>query len=422
MAKPVRMADIAEKLGISIVSVSKALAGKPGVSEEMRARVAALAKEMGYEPAKARGAAGATNNIGVLVSDRSFSENTFYTNLYRSLVIRSGSAGYTCMMEIVSPEAERGAALPSLLSARKADGILFMGNFDPAFLRAAAGTGIPCLLLDFHIPGRALDCVISDNLDGGFALTEHLLSRGRRKIGFVGSIWSASSVMERYLGYQRALRTAGIVPREEWLLEDRDAGGHFLPLRLPEELPEAFLCSCDEAACNLMDTLRRAGVRVPEDVAVCGYGGFRFAARCTPALTTYQVNVEQMASAAVSRLTRKIRREPMAPMIWTVPGHMVVRESTGPESAATKAAGASRRLSSNCSAGRSVGERAGRRAGSASREGSSRAGESTARERLSWGPWVSWLSGSSRSHRASSQKLSRSGAEWSSRVWKRVVR
>ena len=112
------------------------------VSEEMRARVAALAKEMGYEPAKARGAAGATNNIGVLVSDRSFSENTFYTNLYRSLVIRSGSAGYTCMMEIVSPEAERGAALPSLLSARKADGILFMGNFDPAFLRAAAGTGI----------------------------------------------------------------------------------------------------------------------------------------------------------------------------------------------------------------------------------------------------------------------------------------
>lgn len=330
MAKPVRMADIAEKLGISIVSVSKALAGKPGVSEEMRARVAALAKEMGYEPAKARGAAGATNNIGVLVSDRSFSENTFYTNLYRSLVIRSGSTGYTCMMEIVSPEAERGAALPALLSARKADGILFMGNFDPAFLRAAAGTGIPCLLLDFHIPGRALDCVISDNLDGGFALTEHLLSRGRRKIGFVGSIWSASSVMERYLGYQRALRTAGIVPREEWLLEDRDADGHFLPLRLPEELPEAFLCSCDEAACNLMDTLRRAGVRVPEDVAVCGYGGFRFAARCTPALTTYQVNVEQMASAAVSRLYRKIRREPMAPMIWTVPGRLVVRESTGP--------------------------------------------------------------------------------------------
>ena len=172
--------------------------------------------------------------------------------------------------------------------------------------------------------------VIVDGRDLSTLKDEELTIFRRRKIGFVGSIWSASSVMERYLGYQRALRTAGIVPREEWLLEDRDAGGHFLPLRLPEELPEAFLCSCDEAACNLMDTLRRAGVRVPEDVAVCGYGGFRFAARCTPALTTYQVNVEQMASAAVSRLYRKIRREPMAPMIWTVPGRLVVRESTGP--------------------------------------------------------------------------------------------
>lgn len=330
MAKPVRMADIAEKLGISIVSVSKALAGKPGVSEEMRARVAALAREMGYEAARGRGEPSATGNIGVLVSDRFFSENTFYTNLYRSLVIRSGSEGYTCMMEIVTLEAERGAALPALVSARKVDGVLFMGNFDPLFLQAVTDTGIPSLLLDFHIPGRALDCVVSDNLDGGFALTEHLLSRGRRGIGFVGSIWSTSSIMDRYLGYQRALRTAGIVPREEWLLEDRDAGGLLLPLRLPAELPDAFLCSCDEVAYNLVDALRRAGVRAPEDVAVCGYDDFRFATLCTPPLTTYRVDVEQMASAAVSRLARKIRREPMAPMIWTVLGRLVVRESSGP--------------------------------------------------------------------------------------------
>ena len=74
MGKPVRMADIAEKLGISVVSVSKALAGKSGVSEEMRARVVALAREMGYEAA--RGGEGiSTGNVAVLVSDRFFSEN-----------------------------------------------------------------------------------------------------------------------------------------------------------------------------------------------------------------------------------------------------------------------------------------------------------------------------------------------------------
>ena len=63
---------------------------------------------------------------------------------------------------------------------------------------------------------------------------------------------------------------------------------------------------------------------------MCGYDDFRFATLCTPPLTTYRVDVEQMASAAVSRLARKIRREPMAPMIWTVPGRLVVRESSGP--------------------------------------------------------------------------------------------
>ena len=330
MGKPVRMADIAQRLDISVVSVSKALAGKPGVSEEMRARVVALARELGYEGVRVHSELAGTGNIGVLVSDRLFAENTFYTSLYRSLVLKSGGEGLTCMMEIVSQEAERGAALPALVTGRKVDGVIFMGNLEPAYLRAVEDTGLPCLALDFHVPGVAQDCIVSDNLDGGFALTEHLLAHGRRKIGFVGSIRATSSIMDRYLGYQRALRLAGIIPREEWLLEDRGEDGAFLPLCLPGQLPEAFLCSCDEVAYNLVDALRRVGVRVPEDVAVCGYDDFRFATLCQPPLTTYRVSVEQMAAAAVAWLARKIRRDdPPDTMMWTVPGHLIVRESTG---------------------------------------------------------------------------------------------
>ena len=329
MAKPVRMADIAEKLEISVVSVSKALAGKPGVSEEMRAKVVALAKQMGYEGTKVHSELAGTGNIGVLVSDRFFAENAFYTSLYRSLVLKSGSSGFTCMAEIVTPEAERGCVLPSLITGRKVDGIIFMGNLTPAYLRQVEAAGLPCLMLDFQLPGRASDCVVSDNLEGGYLLTEHLLSTGRRSIGFVGSIRATSSIMDRYLGYQKALRLAGLTPREDWLLEDRDGDGLFIPLQLPETLPEAFLCSCDEVAYNLVESLRRIGRRVPEDVAVCGYDDFRFATLCQPPLTTYRVNVDQMAAAVVSWLARRIRQEDaMAPMMWTVPGRLVTREST----------------------------------------------------------------------------------------------
>ena len=330
MAKPVRMADIAEKLDISVVSVSKALSGKPGVSEEMRAKIVALAKQLGYEGTKVHSELSGTGNIGVLVSDRFFAENAFYSSLYRALVLKSGNEGFTCMAEIVTPEAEQGAVLPALVAGRKVDGIIFMGNLDPAYLSKVEASGLPYLMLDFQLPGRACDCVISDNMDGGFALTEHLLRLGRRQIGFVGSIRATSSIMDRYLGYQKALRLAGLTPREEWLLEDRDADGAFLPIRLPENLPEAFLCSCDEVAYNLVTALRQSGRRVPEDVAVCGYDDFRFATLCQPPLTTYRVNAEQMASAVVGWLARKIRQEDSPePMMWTVPGRLVVRESTG---------------------------------------------------------------------------------------------
>lgn len=329
MGKSVRMADIAEKLGISVVSVSKALAGKPGVSEEMRARVVALAREMGYEGIRLYGGSGETGNIGVLVPDRFLDESSFYNNLYRCLVLAGGSEGLTCILEIVSQEAERTAQLPILVTGHKVDGLIFMGNMNQGYLWAVMDSGLPCVLLDFHVPGWGLDCVVSDNVEGGCALTEHLLAQGYREIGFVGSIRGTSSIMDRYLGYQRALRTAGLIPREEWLLEDRNECGEFIPLALPDPLPRGFVCNCDEVAYNLVETLRQEGVRVPEQVAVCGYDDFRFATLCQPQLTTYRVDVGLMAKTAVSRLATRLRREEADTMRYTIPGRIVIRDSSG---------------------------------------------------------------------------------------------
>ena len=83
--------------------------------------------------------------------------------------------------------------------------------------------------------------------------------------------------MDRYLGYTKALLRAGLEPRADWRLEDRGADGRFIPLTLPQQMPQAFVCSCDEVAYNLVETLRRAGYRVPQDVAVAGYDDFRSA-------------------------------------------------------------------------------------------------------------------------------------------------
>ncbi len=332
MPKAVRMADIAERLGISIVSVSKGLAGKDGVSEEMRAQIIATAKEMGYKMpavrAKEGGSIGGGQIIGALVADHFFNENTFYSNMYRGILQKCAAKGISVAMEIVSLEAERGCIMPTLLVNHQVDALILMGELERPYLQKVMQSGLPYLLLDFYQDDEAADCILSDNVSGAYQLTRHLLETGRRKIAFVGSIGSTSSIMDRYLGYTKALLRAGITPRADWRLEDRDRDGLFLPFQLPAEMPDAFLCSCDEVAHNLITYLQSQGYRVPEDVAVAGYDDFRYALLSDPQITTYHVDVEAMAGAAVDQLTQKMTGPKEVPSTVIVPGKIVLREST----------------------------------------------------------------------------------------------
>lgn len=130
MGRTVRMADIAEKIGISVVSVSKALAGKPGVSEEMRAKVVALAQQMGYDGVRSRNETETTGTIGVLVSDCSFSENAFHDGICHSLIRLCAIEGLTCVIEVVTHKMEHASLLPVLVTEHKVDGLICMGDIE----------------------------------------------------------------------------------------------------------------------------------------------------------------------------------------------------------------------------------------------------------------------------------------------------
>lgn len=328
MAKTVRMSDIAKRLGISTVSVSKGLAGKDGVSEAMRAKIIATAKEMGYQPPVHTQAQTGGETIGILVADRFFNENAFYSNLYRSVLKCAAEQNISVLMEIVLPQAEKSCNMPTFLVNHKVDGLIFMGEISRRYLATAVQTGVPFMLLDFYDDAIAADCVLSDNTSGSYIMTEHLISTGRRNIGFVGSVQSTSSIMDRYLGYVKALLRAGLPVRDDWRLEDRDDRGIFIPFTLPHEMPDAFVCNCDEVAYNLVETLKRNGYRVPQDVAVTGYDDYRFSLISKPQLTSYRVDVDGMAKAVVAQLRRKMAHKPAIAPTVIVPGGFVRREST----------------------------------------------------------------------------------------------
>jgi len=139
---------------------------------------------------------------------------------------------------------------------------------------------------------------------------------------------ATSSIMDRFLGYSKALLHAGIPIRMDWVLEDRI--GKTMPMvpELPEEMPEAFVCSCDDTAYAVVELLKRKGYRVPQDVAVAGYDDYHIAQFCSPQLTTYRVNVQDMARHAASQLIRRIRKKPVTHGNMVVCGEVILREST----------------------------------------------------------------------------------------------
>lgn len=328
MNKIITMKDIAAEMNVSVVSVSKALSGKDGVSDEVRKKIIEKAAELGYVyPSQQNSTKQVNGNIGILVADRFFTDNSFYSNMYRSLIIKSSETGFSSILEIITPENEKKCVLPNMISAEKVDGIIFMGQISENFIKEIIKTNLPYMLLDFYDEKNKNDCVVSDGISGAYELTKYLINSGHKKIGFVGNVLATTSILDRYLGYYKALIKNGVPLDEEIIIPDRDEDGRFIELNLPEKLPDAFVCNCDEVAYLLVEKLKAQGINIPDDISIVGFDDFRFATLCTPQLTTFHVDVEGMADAVISQLVRKIKRKKYTKGCTTINGKMIMRES-----------------------------------------------------------------------------------------------
>ena len=334
MNKSVTMKNIADALGVSTVTVSKALSDKEGVGEQLRRIIKQKADEMGYchSTSKAKGVQdGSKFNIGVIVASNYVDPDSyaFYLKVYHHVILALRKSNYSGIMEIITEDMRDSMALPVVASERKVDGIIVLGQLSTAYVQKVKDTGIPLVLLDFYDGELEADSVVTDNVYGAYGLTEYCITMGHRKIAFVGSIHATASILDRYLGYYRALLVHGIEPRPEYILEDRDENCLFKrEIALPEDMPTAFVCNCDELAYLLMEQLRKKGIRVPEDVSVVGFDNYTFIDHFTyRKLTTVAVNVEAMASEAVSLLIRQIEGGEPSNVRKVINGTLLIRDS-----------------------------------------------------------------------------------------------
>lgn len=328
MIKTIRMADIAEKLGVSTVTVSKALSGKDGVSEPIREKIKSLADEMGYRyKISPKKNLKDTGNIGILIPS-SFVEksNSFYWDMYEHVVKRLANSGYFGILEMVSLEDEHQLNEPRILQNDKIDGLILIGQAENRYLQMLRKEKVPTIYLDFYNSASGNNCVISDGYYGMYAVTNYLISMGHRDIYFVGSIRSTSSICDRYFGYCRAMMEHQLPVTEEMKIPDRGEDG-VLSINLPDKLPTAFVCNCDLTASQVANMLKDRGLRVPEDCSIAGFDNYLFPGLSTVELTTYAVDMEGMVRACVERLLRKIHNPNYEPTLKIISGHLIIRNS-----------------------------------------------------------------------------------------------
>ena len=320
------MQDIADRLGISKVSVSKALSCKPGISDALRSRILAAAREMGYDRAPQETA----RRFAFVVSKNFFLEtDAFYSEMYFQFDRLCGEQGYSTALVIVSNAELEPPRLPVQLQMEEFSGVAAAGQMPDDFVRLLEKPGRPLVLMDFNSSAVTACALLTENYYWGAMVTQRLVDRGHRKIGFVGQPGATKSITDRYLGYQRSLLLNRLPFRPEWVLVNNDtATGLYTPsIRLPEDLPTAFVCHCDMAAYYLLGTLRQNGLECPRDVSVISFDNTRLAETCRPALTSVSIDTGAFARKALELLTSAEARAVSRRLF--LPASLVERQSVG---------------------------------------------------------------------------------------------
>lgn len=331
MAKAVKLSDIAATLNVSTVTVSKALADKQGVSEELREKIKMLAEEMGYrQPSSIRMEKEVVSrNIGVLASERYLSQYTsFYWEMYQHVVTQGVKKECFCLLEVLSKNDESNLVQPKLLKGKKVEGLIIIGRIKKSYREFLNSTEqIPMVYLDFYDENRNNDAIISDSYYGMYLMTNYLFQMGHRDIAYVGTLLATSSITDRYFGYAKAMMEHGVQIQDEWIISDRDVETGEIEVELPERMPSAFVCNCDFVATAVIKKLQDKSYRVPEDISVVGFDNYLYPGLSDVGITTYEVDMKEMARAGISMLLKKINGDNYKGGIKIIEGRLVIKDS-----------------------------------------------------------------------------------------------
>ncbi len=321
----VNIRDLARAAGVSVGTVSRALKQQPGLSALTRERIVHLAETMGYDQARLR-----REPIRKVLCLLHFSHgdpltNPFYSEVIHGVQLYCLEQRLTCTVMSLIP----GKPVKRQVMQHEPDAVVCIGFFEPETLAVLQSLGKPHILSDMHAPDWP--AVNTDNQQGAWLATRHLIDSGRKRIAFLSGSLAHYSIRLRERGYRQALFDAGILadPSLEALIPPGMDIASGAPVAMRELLslpqpPDAVFAYNDAAALAAMQVCRDAGLRIPQDIAFVGFDDLGAAVAANPPLTTLAVDKTSLGYEAMSLLLADSPSD--QPRL--LPVKLIVRESS----------------------------------------------------------------------------------------------
>lgn len=327
---PVSARDVARVAGVSVSTVSRAVARPEAVAPDTRTRVLEVARAMGYRPNTAARSliTGRTGNLGLLVPDV---ENPYFASITKGVQARGRTAGYAVFFADSDEDPALEAELVRHL-AKQVDGLILCSPRSTEAAVVELGQSLECPLVLVNRACGDIATVTVDDHDGVRQAVVHLHALGHRRLAYVGGPKASWSHNRRLAAFRAmAAQHPDTDTVELGSFQPNVSGGIAAADLLIASGATAALAYNDLVAFGLLERLRRRGVAVPADISVMGVDDIPMSGLTSPGLTSVATPLVDLGRAAVDTLL-DILRDPEAP-----PGHrdelpvqLVVRESTGP--------------------------------------------------------------------------------------------
>lgn len=335
----VTIQDIADALGISRVSVWKVFSGREGVSEDLKNKIIAKAIDMNYNMPPQfynEKAIASKKQYTISVAISRPETSSFWVNTIHEIAREASMQNANVLYTYLPSEIDSAYELPSVLSDGTVQGIIILNVYNPKMIQMLSKLDTPKVFMDTStsVPFNNLngDLILIEGRNGIYAITEHILKLGKKKIGFIGDIGYAQTNFERYYGFKDAMKDYNIPIDDKYCLTSPIGADTYQEeiedfINGLDTLPDAFICVSDYVANIVCEIMSNKGLNIPEDILISGFDEISDLHSIVP-LTTVKVDNQEFGMRLANQIIYRMKHPSASRELTYICPQVIFKKST----------------------------------------------------------------------------------------------